>query len=135
MTGDPIYEGGCLCGAVRYRAQGTRYHLCNCHCDTCRRVSAAPFVAWASFKAQEFAFVKGEPTRFASSAKAHRTFCPRCGTPLTYQLNAKQDEIDVTICSLDDPQALKPRDHVWTRSKLDWIKLDDGLPAHATDRA
>ena len=42
-------EGGCLCGAVRYRAFWPAYGITHCHCQTCRRASGAPFVTWAGF--------------------------------------------------------------------------------------
>jgi len=40
------------------------------------------------------------------------------------------DEIDVTTCTLDEPERLPPEDHTWTRSRLPWIRLADGLPEH-----
>src|SRR5262245_11176402 len=99
-------EGGCLCGAVRYCISGKPYHLTHCHCTTCRRASAAAFVTWFSVKADEFQLLQGAPARFASSLNVVRTFCERCGTPLTYQQVTQTEEIDVTVCSLDQPEAL-----------------------------
>jgi hypothetical protein len=133
MTADGI-EGGCLCGAVRYRAGGTPYNLTHCHCTICRRASAAAFVPWATFRARDFTFTAGTPGRFASSARAVRTFCSRCGSPLTFQLDETPEEIDVTICSLDHPERVAPVDHTWTHSQLPWIKLADGLPCYAENR-
>jgi hypothetical protein len=51
-------EGGCLCGAVRYRAWGNAYGITHCHCQTCRRASGAPFVTWAGFDADKFTFTR-----------------------------------------------------------------------------
>jgi hypothetical protein len=61
-----------------------------------------------------------------------RTFCANCGTPLTYQRFPHQ--IDVTICSMDDPARVPPRDHTWVSLKLPWVVLGDGLPCHAEAR-
>ncbi len=36
----------------------------------------------------------------------------------------------VTLATLDNPNALAPECHVWTSSKVDWLKLDDGLPQY-----
>ncbi|MFQ6022593.1 MAG: GFA family protein [Acidiferrobacterales bacterium] len=127
-------EGGCLCGAVRYRVAGEPYNLTNCHCIMCRKASAAPFVSWASFKSNEIKFTKDAPTRYTSSAKAVRSFCSKCGTPLTFQLIECPDEIDLTICSMDEPGDIVPRDHVWTQRRLPWIKLADGLPQYNQER-
>ncbi len=127
-------EGGCLCGAVRYRVSGTPYDVTHCHCTLCRRASGAPFVSWASFRSVYFSFTTGEPSRFVSSTKAVRTFCHQCGTPLTFQLHEKPEELDVTICSMDTPEQVAPQDHTWTRSQLPWIRLADGLPRYETTR-
>jgi hypothetical protein len=127
-------EGGCLCGAVRYRVTGKPYHLTHCHCGTCRRAGGAAFVTWFSVKPDEFQLLQGVPTEFASSARVIRSFCSKCGTPLTYRLVAQSEEIDITLCSLDQPEALTPEDHTWMSSRLPWVRLCDGLPQHPRAR-
>jgi len=127
-------EGGCLCGDVRYRVTGQVFHLTHCHCRMCRRASGAAFVTWFSVKTDELQLVRGQPTRFASSPRAVRSFCPRCGTQLTFQLLRAPQEMDITLCSLDQPELLQPEDHTWTASRLPWIKLADGLPQHLRAR-
>ena len=123
-----MLKGGCFCGRVRYEAGGAPFHETNCHCSVCRRTTGAPFVAWFSVPRPQFQFVRGEPTRFKSTAKATRSFCPQCGTQLTFEHEDFSDEIDVTACSLDEPDGLPPWDHTWTSSKLSWVKLADHLP-------
>ncbi|HEY8357691.1 MAG TPA: GFA family protein [Ramlibacter sp.] len=127
-------KGGCFCDEVRYEAEGEAVHLTNCHCTICRRASGAPFVAWFTVPRSGFRFVRGEPTRFRSSAGATRSFCGRCGSQLTFASDAAPDEIDVTTCTLDDPEALPPEDHTFMRSKLSWVALADGLPQHGRTR-
>jgi hypothetical protein len=127
-----MLTGGCVCGAVRYET-GTPYHLTNCHCVTCRRSAGAPFVAWFSVRRSDFRFVLGAPAEFRSSTNGRRGFCPRCGSQLTFHYEGS-DEIDVTTCTLDDPEQLPPEDHTWTRSRLSWIMLADGLPEHREAR-
>jgi len=131
---EKIIEGGCLCGDVRYRASGIPYDITHCHCEICRKARGAPFVSWASFRTARFSFTTGEPAHFASSTKATRTFCRQCGTPLTFQLHGKLEEIDVTSGSMDAPERVAPQDHTWTRSQLPWIALADGLPRYETIR-
>ena len=123
-----MFTGGCLCGAVRYEA-GAPYHLTNCHCITCRRTSGAAFVTWFSVRRAEFRLTAGAPVRFRSSAKGVRSFCARCGSHLTFEFE-DADELDVTTCTLDDPESLPPEDHTWTRSRLAWVQLADGLPEY-----
>jgi hypothetical protein len=122
-----MIEGGCFCGFVRYRAGGTPSRETNCHCSICRRTSGAAFVTWFTVPDSEFTFTRGEPSRFASSEHGTRTFCPRCGTPIIFRSTRFPAEIDVTTCSLDDPERLPPRDHTRTSSKLAWVELGDRL--------
>lgn len=121
-------EGGCLCGAVRYRVQGAPSNTMICHCQTCRRVAGAPTVAWVTFDADKFEFARGEPGSFRSSPPVHRTFCTACGTPLTYQHDDSPQTIDVATCTLDDPEAFPPTHHSWLSHDLKWIRFGDGLP-------
>lgn len=130
-----MLQGGCFCGHVRYSANDATFNETNCHCSICRRTSGAPFVAWFSARAESFKFVSGDPHFFASSEHGQRTFCPRCGTPLTFRSTHYPDELDVTICSLEDPERVLPKDHIHTEAKLNWIRLDDGLPGYRERRS
>ena len=123
-------EGGCFCGFVRYRVEGPFTHETSCHCTICRRTSGAPFVSWFSVPASGYRLLRGEPAHFRSSDHATRSFCPRCGTPLCFRSRRSPDEIDVTTCSLDDPERLPPRDHTHARSRLAWSAAADGLPVY-----
>lgn len=128
------FEGGCLCGRVRYRARGVPTNQSHCHCMTCRRASGAAFVSWATFARDKFTFTSGKPARYDSSEIACRQFCAACGTQLTFQFHNSPDTIDVTLGSLDHPEAVIPLDHIWTKRQIPWIKLDDGLPRFAESR-
>lgn len=123
-----MLTGGCHCGHVRYQAAGSPRNETVCHCSLCRRTSGAPFVAWFSVRRSDFQFVRGAATLYMSSARATRTFCPRCGTQLTFQHLDFPEEIDVTTCSLDEPERVPPKDHIHISSKLGWIELADRLP-------
>jgi hypothetical protein len=100
----------------------------------CRRTTGAPFVAWFSVRPLELHFLTGEPSRFRSSGRGTRSFCGHCGTQLTFQSDDWPDEIDVTTCSLDDPEAVPPRDHTRVSSRLRWIRLCDGLAEYPETR-
>jgi hypothetical protein len=127
-------KGGCYCGEIRYEADGAPFNESCCHCSICRRTTGAPFVAWFSVARERFRFVSGQPARFQSTPQATRSFCPRCGTQLTFEHRDHPDEIDVTTCSLDEASRLPPRDHIHTASEVGWIRLADGLPAFAGRR-
>lgn len=129
-----MLTGGCFCGWIRYEAAGTPFHETNCHCSICRRTTGAPFVAWFSVARERFRFVAGQAARFQSTPRATRSFCARCGTQLTFEHRDYPGEIDVTTCSLDDPDRVPPKDHIHTSSRVGWIHLADGLPAFSERR-
>lgn len=124
------HEGGCLCGQVRYRGEAEPSHVVHCHCAMCRRASGAPFVTWASFPGAAFAWTSGAPRILASSANVERGFCDACGATLSFRYVDRDDEIDIAVATLDRPEAVTPDRHIWTKSRLEWIHLDDGLPQY-----
>ncbi|HEY1427039.1 MAG TPA: GFA family protein [Caulobacteraceae bacterium] len=126
----PTIEGGCFCGAVRYRASAAPTTSLICHCRSCRRAAAAPAAPWVTFERAAFALTAGELSLFRSSPPVRRGFCARCGTPLTYEHDERPGEIDVTTASLDDPEALPPTYHIQLGDDLSWLKFGDGLPAY-----
>jgi hypothetical protein len=130
-----MLEGGCQCGGVRYQAEGRPYNRSICHCSICRRTTGAPMVAWFSVKQTDFTITRGDLTSYRSSAIGTRGFCPTCGTQITFQDARLAQEIDITTASLDEPAAVPPEYHIFTSSKLDWVKLDDGLPLYEEQRA
>jgi len=130
-----ILHGGCACGAIRYEVKGTPYHRTLCHCADCRRAAGAPAVAWFSVHAGALALVRGEPALHRSSPPVERGFCGACGTQLTYRHDDYADEVDVTTCSLDDPEACAPEDHTFAARRLHWLRVADGLPAYPRTRS
>ena len=89
-----------------------------------------PAVAWAMFKAEQVAFTKDKPAEFASSPEARRGFCAVCGTPLCFTASYIPGLIDITIGSLDRPEALAPALHYWDSKRLPWMKFADDLPKY-----
>ncbi|SFR94568.1 Uncharacterized conserved protein [Dyella sp. OK004] len=128
---DRPIEGGCLCGAVRYRTSGAPLARTLCHCRSCRRASGAAAVAWVVFRTDDFAFVEGAPAEFSSSPGVVRGFCSQCGTPLTYRRATKGDTIDVTTATLDAANDFAPTKEIWVEHKLAWACLNDTLPHYA----
>ena len=131
---DTRIEGGCYCGLVRYVATSRPMASMVCHCRSCRRVASAPMVPWLTFKRDGFRFESGVPASFQSSEGVRRTFCPACGTPLTYETEKWPSETDVTTCSLDAPEAFPPTHHSWTSHDVAWMRTIDDLPAFPQSR-
>ncbi len=130
-----MLTGGCKCGGVRYETGAAPFNPTLCHCLDCRRATGAPAVAWFSVRRGALRFTRGAPKRYASSARAERAFCPDCGTPLLYEGRDYPDDTDIATATLDDPEAVPPADHVWTRSRVSWLPIADGKPAYATTRS
>jgi hypothetical protein len=124
----PITEGGCLCGAIRYRVKALPIALSLCHCNSCRRAAGAPSVAWVVLHSNALEFVTGTPQLFRSSPGVVRSFCGRCGTSLTYQRELEPDTIDVTTASLDRADAFPPTREIWIGEKLVWEALNGAMP-------
>jgi hypothetical protein len=130
---DGMLRGGCFCGRVRYEAEGAPFHETICHCTDCRRAVGAVAVAWFSVDRGGLRW-SGEAATLRSSPGVVRRFCPDCGTSLTFEDERHPDEIDLTVASLDEPDRVAPRDHVFAGSKPAWEVLGDGLPAYARRR-
>ena len=129
---DPIdATGGCLCGAVRFAAVGVPMNSGICHCRSCRKTASAPGLPFLGFPAAGFRFTQGEPTELRSSPGVVRSFCGRCGSPLTYRQVDQPETLDIMTCSLDDPEAVAPTFHVWMEENPAWSVVADGLPAYA----
>lgn len=123
-----IYEGGCECGALRYRVTGDAFESAYCHCRTCQRTSGAPIQAFARFRADQFSYSKGEPQVFLSSDHGQREFCAHCGSQLVFRGRNAPYDVAVNTPTLDDPEAYPPRAHVWRRSRISWFETVDDLP-------
>jgi hypothetical protein len=127
-------EGGCFCGAIRYRLDGPRNRTTHCHCIHCRRLGGAPFVTWVETTRSGFHVVSGTMAAVESRPGITRRFCASCGTQITYENADTPESVDVTACSLDDPSPVVPEDHVWADRMLPWVKLADGLPRYRKSR-
>jgi len=128
MPEEGSFEGGCLCGALRYRSTKPPLRGVICHCSMCRKHSGAPILAFVHFPMDSFRWLKGEPARYQSSRFAQRGFCSSCGSTITMHEEVLEDRMQVTLGSLDDPGAVEVDDHVWTQEKISWFEVDDKLP-------
>lgn len=130
-----MLKGGCLCGSVRYSsAADLLYPPTLCHCRSCQRAAGAHAVAWLTVPLASLQFESAVPTNFGSSPGVKRGFCNHCGTPLTYWSERRRDEIDVAVCTLDDPHAIAPLDHIWTEDAVHWEPSLSVLPRLARSR-
>lgn len=125
-------EGGCNCGAIRYRIDGEPVAVAACHCTRCRRQSGSSHSVNLIVSIDAMA-LQGTLTTFedrdtTSGSPVYREFCGTCGSPIRSRLGANPAIAAVKAGTLDAPDAYAPTVHVFTRSKLDWVAIPDDLP-------
>jgi hypothetical protein len=125
-------EGGCSCGAVRYRLTSEPLFVHCCHCLNCQRQTGSAFVINLLIEADRVEFLADEPIRVdvpRDDGSAQRIFrCPACQVAV-YSEYGRPDIRFVRAGTLDDPSQVTPDVHIYTRSKLDWVTLPDSVPA------
>ena len=123
------FEGGCLCGAVRFVATGEpKGGVYWCHCQSCRRHSGAPVSVFVNYERSAYRVTKGEIiTRFASTpGQTIRGFCARCGATLTCESVRRPDETHFHVGVFDDAAHFQPTRHVFPDERLPWLhSVDD----------
>jgi hypothetical protein len=130
MTGDR--EGGCACGAVRYRLAADPLFVHCCHCRNCQRQTGSAFVINLLIEADRVELVTGTPQPVdvprddGSSQRIHR--CPQCQVAV-FSEYGRPEVLFVRGGTLDEPSAVTPDVHIYTRSKVDWLTLPEGAPA------
>ena len=127
MSDTHTFSGGCLCGAVRYRASAAPLRGVICHCEQCRRHSGAPCLAFVHFPASAFQWL-GAADWYRSSQYAERGFCRVCGSTLAMREEVLSDRVQICVGTLDDAAAVCIDDHVWTDSRIAWFDVRDTLP-------
>ena len=127
--------GGCLCGAVRYEAEGFLDDAFYCHCRMCQRASGTPAEISVPLKPGSLRFTRGTPKHYQSSPFGKRGFCPDCGSRLCWTPlhEAQAHWLSVTVGSLDEPERAVPQSHGCVESQLPWYRPNDGLPRRRTE--
>ncbi|MEM8753543.1 MAG: GFA family protein [Pseudomonadota bacterium] len=127
MTGA---AGRCLCGAVRFAYDGPPIWVRHCHCESCRRACSAPVVTFVAVADGAWRWTGEAPVAYRSSPEVERTFCGRCGSPMSYRWDGLPEEMHFYAAAHDAPEALTPAGHDFHDERLPWLRLDDDLPKH-----
>jgi hypothetical protein len=118
-------QGGCLCGAVRFVANGEPKGVAWCHCQSCRKHSGAPVSVFVAFQRDAYVVTQGEITKFNSSPGRWRGFCARCGSTLTCE-GERSPETHFHIGAIDQAAQLQPMRHIFPEERLPWLHLREG---------
>ncbi len=128
-----MLEGGCLCGAVRYRLSGASQRVTHCHCAMCRKQHGAAFATYARVdrSALEISETGGALSAYRSSGKVLRQFCRTCGSSLFWSRDDAPQRVAVAVGTLDGEPDRRPDAHIFVESKAAWTHVGDGLPQYA----
>ena len=127
-------EGGCTCGAVRYRMTSRPMFVHCCHCSWCQRETGASFALNAMIEAYRVVLLKGAPEVVntpSNSGKGQKiTRCPTCRIAVWSNYAGAGDAIRfVRVGTLDQPGQVPPDVHIFTSTKQPWVVLPTGTPA------
>lgn len=125
-AGSDAREGGCLCGAVRFRLKGEPLRVGICHCQDCRRTSGSTYTAYGIWPRADFES-SGDMGVYSG-----RGFCPTCGSRIG---SLTEDEAEIMIGSLDDaPSGLVPQYELWVGRREEWLHALPWAKQFAHDR-
>ena len=129
-------QGGCNCGAIRYTLKGPPLGVAACHCTSCRRQSGVAYSVNLIVRADAMG-MEGEPARWTdhdtqSGQPLSREFCGTCGSPIRSVPSSSPKVLAVKAGTLDRPESAVPAMHIWTRSKLPWVTVPEGIPQFET---
>ena len=121
-----MHEGGCACGAIRYRVSGEPALAQACHCKFCQRRTGSAFALVVAFKEDQVVLSGTTPSQYEhrsdeSGRWLRSHFCPNCGTTVLITLEKNPGVSVVPGGTFDDPSWFKISRHIWTRSAHDWI--------------
>ena len=127
-------EGGCTCGEVRYRLRSAPMFVHCCHCTSCQTETGSAFAINALIEVDRVELLAGGPEAVptASESGKGQTIwrCPTCRVALWSNYAGAGPRIHfVRVGTFDNPAACPPDVHIYTRSKLPWVRLPDGVPA------
>jgi hypothetical protein len=121
-------EGGCACGAVRYRLESAPYFVNCCHCSWCQRETGSAFAVNAMIEADRVTLLRGAPrmvTTPSASGKGQKIVrCPHCHVAVWSHYAGAGDFISfVRVGTLDSAADLPPAAHIFTSTRLPWVVL------------
>jgi hypothetical protein len=125
-------EGGCACGAVRYRLSSDPLFVHCCHCLNCQRQTGSAFVINALIETDRVELLAGEPqpVDVPRDDGSMQTIwrCPTCQIAV-YSTYTSPRVRFVRGGTLDDPSSIEPDVHIFTKSKVAWVELPNDVPA------
>jgi hypothetical protein len=125
-----VLDGGCECGAVRYRVADEFLYAANCHCSNCRAATGSAFKPFAGIERSKLEITNGADGLLVwGDDDSNHTRCAQCGS-LLYSVVRDGAYVHVALGSLADAPTLRPTEHIFVGSKAPWFELTDDLPRY-----
>lgn len=127
--------GACLCGAIKFEADGTFDHFYLCHCMHCQKDSGSAHTANIFSSSAKLAWLSGQDklTTYTVPETRHtKSFCSICGSAMPYTLGSM---LVVPAGALTTNVGIVPDAHIFVASKASWERnlsdtpSFDGFPA------
>ena len=127
-----MYNGGCLCGAVRFEITGSIQNIVYCHCSLCRKAQGSAFATNGIVKTDDFIILSGEHnlTAFESTPGQSKFFCKTCGSPIISKTESQPEQVRVRLGTIESDIEERPSAHIFATSKANWEDLCGELPQH-----
>ncbi len=126
------YNGGCLCGRVRFEITGEIQDIIYCHCSQCRKAQGSAFAANGNVNIYEFNFINGENelTGYESTPGQTKYFCKHCGSPILSKTKSNPDMVRVRLGTVETDIVERPVGHIFVTSKANWEEIEGDLPQY-----
>ena len=124
-------EGGCYCGALRYKTEGEPMMRGQCHCRECQYASGGSPNVILAMPESGFAYTSGTPAAFTRSdleSPVTREFCGTCGSPILSRAPSLPGAVILKVGSLDDPKAFgMPQVAIFTCDQQPFHVVPEGV--------
>ncbi len=125
-------EGGCHCGAVRYKVAAKPLAVNACHCDDCKRLSGAPFGLYLHVAKDALEIRSAARDRFVRTGGSGNAIpierCADCGTRMWHLPEAAPDLVILCAGTLDDSRWAIPTSHIFTEfAAADAVAAEDAI--------
>jgi hypothetical protein len=126
------FEGGCLCGSIRYAIDRKYLNALHCYCSMCRKAHGTAFSTHVGARRDQVRWLTGESllTVYESSPGASRQFCVRCGTHLLVLGQAGPDIAGIPAGTLDGDPPIHITGHMYAEDRVSWYHIADDLPQY-----
>lgn len=125
------YEGGCLCGAIRYRLTGPSLFECQCCRRDCQKATGTGHTTIIGIHRSQLD-LSGAPATYTnmgeSGQSVTRHFCGQCGGRIFTSGSVPGEMIMIQAGSLDDPDVVEPQNVIYMKQAVRWDHFDQTIP-------